>query len=189
MMEENNDIFLAGGDALVYLAEPTHKKYSATFVCVHPFSTYVSYDQFFNSLPLYASLHILDDSPQPQFLHLRTYLMDGLFLNQKTNKNIRISYSLKYKHPNKILFTKNKWQCRINKKFQGNSINQKPNSAMPIMLCTGATFVKKNSCLVSRIVSFGTVGLELLTFRSLEPYWFKDILTLTALLKYPFSPL
>ena len=32
MMEENNNIFLAGGDALVYLAEATHKKYSATFV-------------------------------------------------------------------------------------------------------------------------------------------------------------
>ena len=26
MVEENNDIFLAGGDALVYLAEPMHKK-------------------------------------------------------------------------------------------------------------------------------------------------------------------
>ena len=26
-MEENNDIFLAGGDALVYLAEPLYKKY------------------------------------------------------------------------------------------------------------------------------------------------------------------
>ena len=25
-MEENNDIFLAGGDALVYLAGPMHKK-------------------------------------------------------------------------------------------------------------------------------------------------------------------
>ena len=25
-MEENNDIFLAGGDALVYLAGPIHKK-------------------------------------------------------------------------------------------------------------------------------------------------------------------
>ena len=34
MMEENNDIFLAGGDALVYLAGPMHKKYL--------FSTYVS---------------------------------------------------------------------------------------------------------------------------------------------------
>ena len=31
MMEENNDIFLADGDALVYFAEPIHKKYSTTF--------------------------------------------------------------------------------------------------------------------------------------------------------------
>ena len=27
--------------------------------------------------------------------------MDGLFLNQKTNNNIRISYSLKYNHSKK----------------------------------------------------------------------------------------
>ena len=88
-MEENNNIFLAGRDALVHLAEPVHKKYSTTFVWGHPFGTYVSYDQFFNFLPLYAPAHILDDrSPFPQ---LRTYLIDGLFLNQKTNKNIRIS--------------------------------------------------------------------------------------------------
>ena len=39
----------------------------------------------------------------------------------------------------------------------GSSINGKPNSAMSIMLCTGAAFVKKNSCLVARIVSFDTV--------------------------------
>ena len=44
-LEENNDIFLAGGDALVFLAEPMHKKYSATFAWGHPFSTYVSYDR------------------------------------------------------------------------------------------------------------------------------------------------
>ena len=50
MMEENNNIFLAGSDALVYLAEPMRKKYSTTFVWGNPFSTYVSYDQFFNSL-------------------------------------------------------------------------------------------------------------------------------------------
>ena len=31
MMEENNDIFLAGGDALVHLAVPMHKKYSTNF--------------------------------------------------------------------------------------------------------------------------------------------------------------
>ena len=58
MMEENNDIFLAGGDALAYLAEAMHKK---TFVRDHPLSTYVSYDQFFDPLPLYAPVHILDD--------------------------------------------------------------------------------------------------------------------------------
>ena len=39
----------------------------------------------------------------------------------------------------------------------------------------GATFVKKNSCLVTRIVSFDTACLHLLTFRVLEPYPSKDI--------------
>ena len=52
---------------------------------------------------------------------------------------------------------------------------------MSVMLCTGAPFVKKNSCLVSRIVSFDTVGLHLLTFRILEPYPSKEILTLMSL--------
>ena len=42
MMEENNDIFLASGDALVYLAVPVHKKYFTTFVWGHPFSVFVS---------------------------------------------------------------------------------------------------------------------------------------------------
>ena len=32
--------------------------------------------------------------------------MDGLFLNQKTNKNIRISYSLKYKDSEKKILDK-----------------------------------------------------------------------------------
>ena len=43
------------------------------------------------------------------------------------------------------------------------------------MLCTGATFAEKNSCLVARIVLFDTAGLHLLTFRVLEPYPPKDI--------------
>ena len=46
---------------------------------------------------------------------------------------------------------------------------------MSVMLCTGATFVKKNSYLVARIVSFDTTGLHLLTFCILEPYLSKDI--------------
>ena len=104
MMEENIDVFLVGGDALVYLAKPMHKKYSTTFVWGHPLSAYVSYYRFFNPVPLYAPVHILYDPPPfPQF---RTYLMDGLFLNHKTNKNIQISYSLKYKYSKKILYEK-----------------------------------------------------------------------------------
>ena len=34
-MEENNDIFLAGGDALIYLAEPMYKQCSTAFVWGH----------------------------------------------------------------------------------------------------------------------------------------------------------
>ena len=46
---------------------------------------------------------------------------------------------------------------------------------MCVVLCTRVTFVKKNSCLVARIVSFDTAGVHLLTFRILEPYPSKDI--------------
>ena len=46
---------------------------------------------------------------------------------------------------------------------------------MSVMLCTGANFAKKNSCLVARIVLYYTAGLYLLTFHILEPYPFKDI--------------
>ena len=42
---------------------------------------------------------------------------------------------------------------------------------MSVMLCTvAASFVKKNSCLFARIVSFDTAGLHLITFRIFEPY-------------------
>ena len=41
-MEENNDIFLAGDNALVYLAVPMHKKYSTTFAWSQQFRKYVS---------------------------------------------------------------------------------------------------------------------------------------------------
>ena len=51
---------------------------------------------------------------------------------------------------------------------------------MSVMFCTGATFVKKNSYLVARIVSFDTVSLHLLTFHILQPYPSKDILTLMS---------
>ena len=59
--------------------------------------------------------------------------------------------------------------------IQETSIKQKSNNAMSVRLCKEATFVKKNSCLVVRIVSFDTAGLYLLTFPILEPYLSKDI--------------
>ena len=61
MIEESNDIFLAGGDALVYLVQPMNKNYSTAVAWGHPFSTYVSYDRFFNQLSLHSPTHILDD--------------------------------------------------------------------------------------------------------------------------------
>ena len=51
---------------------------------------------FSTPLSLHTPVHILYDPPP--FPQVCTYLMDGLFLNKKTNKNIQISYSLKYKH-------------------------------------------------------------------------------------------
>ena len=35
-----------------------------------------------------------------------------------------------------------------------------------MLLCTGATLVEKNSCLVARTVSFDTIGLHLFLFLS-----------------------
>ena len=60
-------------------------------------------------------------------------------------------------------------------KTQEKNINQKTNNIMSVMLCTEVKFVKKNYCLVARIVSFDTAGLHLLTFRILETYLSKDI--------------
>ena len=55
---------------------------------------------------------------------------------------------------------------------------------MSEMLFPGATFVKINSCLVARIVSFDTAGLHLLTFRILEPYPSKDMSLISVTLSH-----
>ena len=55
---------------------------------------------------------------------------------------------------------------------------------MSAMHCTGATFVKKNSCLAARIVTFDTAGLHLLTFRILEPHPSKDIELISVMLSH-----
>ena len=59
--------------------------------------------------------------------------------------------------------------------IQESSINQKSNKTMLTIPCTGATFVKRNFCIVAGIASFDTAGLHLVTFRILEPYPSKDI--------------
>ena len=63
-------------------------------------------------------------------------------------------------------------------------IKNLPNSTMSVMLCTGANFEKKNSCLVGKEVSFYTVGLHLLTFLILEPLLSRYILTWMVLWYY-----
>ena len=59
--------------------------------------------------------------------------------------------------------------------IQESSINKKSNNTMSIILSTGVTFVKKNFCLVARIVSFDTAGLHLLTCHILELHLPSDI--------------
>ena len=57
-MEGSNDIFLAGDNALGYLARPMHKKYSMTFIWGYLFSTCGSYDQFFDPPHIPPSVHM-----------------------------------------------------------------------------------------------------------------------------------
>ena len=54
--------------------------------------------------------------------------------------------------------------------FRRAALIKKTNNTLLVMLCMGATFVKKNPSLVATIVSFDTTGLCLFTFRILEPY-------------------
>ena len=99
MMERKYDISLAGGDSLVYLAKLTHKKYSKhLFGSIHLVLKYLmtNFSTPFRCTQLYSFW--MTSHPSPSIPQLRTYLMDEQFLNQKTNKSIRISYSLKYKH-------------------------------------------------------------------------------------------
>ena len=54
--------------------------------------------------------------------------------------------------------------------IQESRINQKSKNTMLVMLYMGATFVKKNSYLVAKTVSFDIAGLQLITFCILEPW-------------------
>ena len=100
-MEENNDIFIAGSDALVYLIEPMHKKYSTKLVWGHPFSTYIFYDLFFNSpFPVRTCKH-LGWPPRP-FPQLRMYLMMAYFSTKKqiTTFQYRLHWNINIRKKN-----------------------------------------------------------------------------------------
>ena len=82
MMKENNNIFLAGSNAIVYLTKPVYKGYSTTFVWDHPFNTYVSYDQFFN--PCSPNTHLYTFWMTP--LHSPICIHNGCLISQPKNK-------------------------------------------------------------------------------------------------------
>ena len=61
----------------------------------------------------------------PPFLQLCSLSIDGLFLNQKNKSDIRLPYSLQYKHSEKKFFTKKYAILQDEINIQGSSINQK----------------------------------------------------------------
>ena len=80
------------------------------FGAIHLVHTYFM-TYFSTPLSLYAPANILDDPPSiPPVAYV---LNDGLFLNQKTNNNIPISSSLKYKHSKKKYFFKSPTRAKI----------------------------------------------------------------------------
>ena len=81
----------------------------------------------------------------------------------------------------KLLYEKINGSVRWNK-HSGEQNNWKSNNTMSNILCTGATFVKKNSCLVVRIVWFDTAGLHLLT--SHYPRYLSNINDVIIPIKY-----
>ena len=119
MMEENN-IFLDGGVLAIHLVRTYLMTYSSTpSPCTHLYT-------FGWPLPIPPVAYLLNGWP---------------ILNTKTNKNIQISYSLKYKLPKKNFLQKNKWQRRMKITFRGAVLIK--TLIMQSQLCFGAKFVKK----------------------------------------------
>ena len=83
-MEENNDIFLAGGDALVYLAKPMHKNIPQhLFVAIHLVRTYLMTN--FQPPPPSPSMHLYTFWMTPFILPI-AYVLNGWRISQPKNK-------------------------------------------------------------------------------------------------------
>ena len=110
MMEGNSNIFLAGGDALVYLTGSIYKMYSTIFVQGYPFSTYVCQDQFFTPPPLPPSLVSIFTHLQQLLLQQgcskkfnRTYVLNNMTQMLQVNQNSNVKYNdVKMKHSTQV---------------------------------------------------------------------------------------
>ena len=97
------------------------------FGAIHLVRTYLMSD--FSTPSPCMHLHTFWMNPlsplPPPFLQLCTLSIDGLFLNQKNKSDIRLPYSLQYKHSEKKFFTKKYAILQDEINIQGSSINQK----------------------------------------------------------------
>ena len=95
MMEENNDIFLAGDDALVYLAGPMHTKNipQRLFGTIHLVRTYLM-TNFSNPLPLARVLHIQSKPPFVILFYLRNSRINVFVSYTHFLASHLVSYSL-----------------------------------------------------------------------------------------------
>ena len=100
MMKENNNIFLADGDALVYLAIPIHRKYSTTFFgAIHFVRTYLR-TNFLTSLFLVSYVGIWSNCfcrrvvPKKSFKDNRTYELNNITQMLQVNKTSNIKYNV-----------------------------------------------------------------------------------------------
>ena len=115
--------------------------------------------------PLRSCMHFRWTPPSPTSC-IRTKMMFPF----SSKKHIKI---FEYRVHWNINIWKNKF---LYEKLNGREgWNKYSNITISVMSCTVATFVRKNSGLLARKVSFDTAGLHLLTSQTLEPYLSKDI--------------
>ena len=96
--KKTTTFFLAGGDALVYLTKPVHKKHSQNcFGAIYLVRTYLMTNFSFPSSCAHLYTFLMTPPPFPQ---LCTYLMDGLFSTKKqiTTFEYRIHWKTFEKH-------------------------------------------------------------------------------------------
>ena len=105
--KRRNSIFLVSCDALKYLAELMHKKYSATFVWDHPFRTYISYDRVFNPSP---QVHTCTHFGWPPSIVPVAYVLNGWPISHPKKQIRTFEYCIN-------------WNIKIRKKILYDKIN------------------------------------------------------------------